>query len=384
MALLGATGSIGESTLAVLRENPDCLQLAAIASGSRIEELAAIAREFGVLHVGIGDLAAYKRAQAAGIFPAETHLYGGPEGLVEWAAMAPAEILVSAASGTVGMQATMAAIAAKKDIALASKELLVIAGRFFTDAVRANGVQLLPVDSEHGAIFQCLEGAQRNAIKRLILTASGGPFRYFTHEQMATVTPVQALQHPTWSMGPKITIDSATMANKGLELIEAHWLFGVTPQQLDVVIHPQSIVHSLVEFVDHSTLAQLSRPSMTLPIQYALLYPDRRAGSVCQPLDFTEAMQLEFHPPCEERFPCLRLAREAMVAGGMATAIYNAANEVAVEAFLGERLRFTAVPEVIEHCLSHLENSEPETLKEALVKENEARQLASEALSQFV
>lgn len=368
----------------MLRQLPNSLKLNAIASGNRIEELAAIAREFEVQHVAIGNADAFERARSEGLFPQGTRLYGGSAGLVEWATQAPADILVSAASGTVGLQATFAAIQAGRDIALASKELLVIAGRFFTEAVRARGVKLLPVDSEHSAIFQCLEGADSKAIRRLILTASGGPFRDATAAELAAVTPAQALQHPTWDMGPKITIDSATMANKGLELIEAHWLFSVSSEQLEVVIHPQSIVHSLVEFADHSTLAQLSRPSMTLPIQYALLYPQRMHGNVCEPVDFSQAMQLDFSPPDEQRFPCLRLAREAMAAGGMATAIYNAANEVGVYAFMEERLPFIAIPQLIEYCLSHMDNAEAQSLDDALAKENEVRLLATEALERFI
>ena len=333
VVLIGATGSIGCNVQRVVEANPDRLRFVALANRSKCRELDEAGRKFGVK-----TLCCVER--------------DGEAALSEIATMPEADIVVMAAGGTVCLHPTLAAIEAGKDIALASKEVLVMAGEFVMEAARRRGVKLLPVDSEHNAIFQCLDGrGGGSAMKRILLTASGGPFLNSTLEQMATVTPEQALKHPKWSMGQKISIDSATMANKGLEMIEARWLFDAQPEQISVVIHPQSIVHSMVEFADGSTIAQMSPPSMTFAIQHTLLYPERIKG-VDGPLDFTKRMELSFMPPDEERFRALTLAREAMRTGMTAPAIYNAANEIAVDAFMKRQIPFLAIPALIEHTLS--------------------------------
>lgn len=359
VVLIGATGSIGRSTQRVVAANPDRLRLVGIASRRGGEALEAIARDFDVPHVRSFD----------------EH---GIDGLLELAALPEADIVVMAANGTVGLRPTLAAIEAGKNVALASKEVLVLGGKFVMEAARRRGVRILPVDSEHNAIFQCLEGCPGGGhIRRLILTASGGAFRDRARDSLHDVTPAEALQHPNWSMGPKVTVDSATMANKGLEMMEARWLFDVDPAQVHVVIHRQSLVHSMVEFVDGSTLAQLSPPSMTFAIQHALLYPDRAQAGVDAGLDLTRPLSLDFSPPDLGRYPILGLARAAMEAGGVAGAVFNAANEVAVEAFLGNKLPFLAISEVIGHALETIPNNEPRQLDDLLLADAEARRVAA-------
>ncbi len=361
VVLIGATGSIGASALRVIEANPDRLRLVGVANNCRREELLEISRRFSVPHA-----TSFER--------------DGMQALLDIATLPEADIVLVAANGTVGLQPTLAAIRAGKDIALASKEVLVLAGKFVMAEAAQRGAKILPVDSEHNAIFQCLEGQNGAHLRRLILTASGGPFRDWSLERMRTVTPAQALKHPNWDMGPKVTIDSATMANKGLEMIEAHWLFNARPSQLDVVVHQQSVVHSMVEFTDGSVIAQLSPPSMTFAIQHALLYPDRGSPVVNQ-LDFASGLSLDFHAPDVERFRCLALARKAMEAGGVAGAVFNAANEVAVEAFAGNKLPFLAIPSIIEHTLEHTDNFEPVSLDQVLDVDAQARALATEYLS---
>jgi 1-deoxy-D-xylulose-5-phosphate reductoisomerase len=275
----------------------------------------------------------------------------GPAGLVAAATHPLVDIVVCASSGTAGLEAVLAAIEAGKTVALANKEVLVMAGALVTEAARRKGVALLPVDSEHNAVHQCLHGRSLAEVRRLILTASGGPFRDFSREELERVGPDAALRHPTWQMGRKITVDSATLMNKGLEVIEAHWLFGVSPDQIDVVIHPQSVVHSLVELRDGSTLAQLGVTDMRLPIQYACSYPDRWDGPL-PALDLTRTGRLDFHAPAHDRFPCLGLAYRALREGGTQPVVLNAANEVAVQAFLDGRLGFTCIPRVIEQAMN--------------------------------
>jgi 1-deoxy-D-xylulose-5-phosphate reductoisomerase len=377
VVLLGATGSIGENTLRVLRAHPDKLELVGIAAHSRWEKLAAIAREFDVRHVSLFDEAACAIARAnLAAFPAGTQLVGGLTGLVELAQLPAADTVLVAVVGTTGLTPALAALAAGKDLALASKEILVLAGKFVLAAAKKSGAKLLPVDSEHNAVFQCLEGHPSAGVRRIVLTASGGAFRDWPAERLAHVTPADALKHPNWSMGPKITVDSATLANKGLELIEAQCLFGLRPEQCTAVLHPQSIVHALVEFTDGAMLAQLCPPSMTFPIQHALLHPQRAPG-VDSALDLTQLLSLEFRPIDESRFPMLRLARETMHAAGAAPAIYNAANEVAVAAFLAGRIPFLAIPRVVEHTLGRLKNSAPPDLAAVLTIDLEARRLAT-------
>jgi len=278
-------------------------------------------------------------------------LAGGAEGLMAVATCPDADIVICASSGTTALEAVLAAIDAGKTIAIANKEILVMAGALVTEAARRRGIAILPIDSEHNAVHQCLHGRQRRELRRLILTASGGPFRRFTRDELDRVSPQQALKHPTWKMGRKITIDSATMMNKGLEVIEAHWLFDVTADQIDVVIHPQSIVHSLVELADGSVIAQLGVTDMRLPIQYACSYPDRW-DALLPSLDLTRAGQLEFFTPDSERFPCLGLAYRALRTGGTLPVVLNAANEIAVEAFLDGKLGFTSIPVVIDLAMN--------------------------------
>lgn len=379
--LLGATGSIGASTLRVITAQSDRLELVGIAAHHKQAELATIARQFGVRHVGLYDSAAHTTACRSADFPAGTKFYGGASGLSELATLPEADIILIAVVGTAGLQPALAAIAAKKTIALAAKEILVLAGKFVMAAARASGSRLLPVDSEHNAVFQCLEGQQSSAVRRLVLTASGGAFRDWPIDQLSAVTPADALRHPTWAMGPKITIDSATLANKGLELIEAQYLFGLQPAQCQAVLHTQSIVHALVEFTDGSLLAQLCPPSMTFPIQHALLYPDRAPTSTDAGLPLDRLLSLDFRPVDEQRYPCLRLAREAMISGGIAPAIFNAANEVAVAAFLEKRAPFLAIPQIIEQTLARIKIVEPTSLDHVLAADTEARQIAHHLLS---
>jgi 1-deoxy-D-xylulose-5-phosphate reductoisomerase len=349
LAILGSTGSIGRSALAVVDAHPSRLRVAALAAGDNAALLAEQAARYlpALVALSTGDAVDRFRA-AGGTAPA---LACGPEGLVAVATHPDVDIVLCASSGTAALEAVLAAIEAGKTIALANKEVLVMAGEIVTRAARRKGVSILPVDSEHNAIHQCLHGRRTDEIRRLILTASGGPFRDLTAEQLQAVRPEQALRHPTWQMGRKITIDSATLMNKGLEVIEAHWLFDVPGDSIDVVVHPQSIVHSMVEFSDGSVIAQLGVTDMRLPIQYACSYPDRWDGALPR-LDLARAARLEFLEPAHDRFPCLGLAYRALREGGTAPVVLNAANEVAVASFLDGRLGFTAIPMVIERTLN--------------------------------
>lgn len=383
VVLLGATGSIGENTLRVLAAHRDKLELVGIAARSNWEKLAAIARQFDVRQIGVFDDTAYAAARAnPAAFPAGTRLVGGLAGLTELAQLPTADIVLVAVVGTTGLEPALAALAAGKDLALASKEILVLAGKFVLAAAQQHRGKLLPVDSEHNAVFQCLEGHPQAGVRRIVLTASGGAFRDWPAERLAGVRPADALKHPNWSMGPKITVDSATLANKGLELIEAQCLFGLKPAQCTAVLHPQSIVHCLVEFVDGAMIAQLCPPSMTFPIQHALLHPERAPG-VDSALDLTRLIGLEFRPVDENRFPMLRLAKDAMNAGGVAPAIYNAANEIAVAAFLEEKIPFLAIPAVVEHTLGRIKNFEPTDLSAVLALDAESRRVTLSHLSSF-
>jgi 1-deoxy-D-xylulose-5-phosphate reductoisomerase len=380
VVLLGATGSIGENALRVIAAHPDKLELAGIASRANWQKLAVVARQFNVRHAVVFDDVACREARDnLGSFPAGTRLTCGLAGLTELAQLPGADIVLVAVVGTIGLEPALAALAAGKDLALASKEILVLAGKFVMAEARKHRVKLLPVDSEHNAVFQCLEGHPQAGVRRIVLTASGGAFRDWPAERLATVTPADAIKHPNWAMGPKITVDSATLANKGLELIEAQWLFGLKPTQCTAVLHPQSIVHCLVEFTDGAMLAQLSPPSMTFPIQHALLHPERAPG-VDSALDFTRLLGLEFRPVDEGRFPMLRIAKETMAAGGVAPAIYNAANEVAVAAFLEGKIPFLAIPRVVEQTLASLKNFEPDDLASVLAIDAESRRFAASRL----
>lgn len=342
VVLLGSTGSIGCSTLKVARELPEEIEIIALAACGNVEKLAAQARETGVRHVALYDAA--RESELRALLPADVKIHLGAEGLLELATLAEADIVLIAIVGTAGLHPALAAIEAGRDLAIASKEILVMAGEVITAAATKRGVKLLPVDSEHNAIFQCLDGHRggEGEVSRLILTASGGPFRTLPAAEIANVTVAQALNHPTWKMGPKITIDSATLFNKGLEMIEARWLFGIGMERIDVVVHPQSIIHSLVEFTDGSILAQLSRTDMCFPIQYALTWPRRVKGGL-RPLDLPALAKLEFEAPRTADFPAIDLARRAGLAGGTLPAVYNAANEVAVDAFRAGRIPFPGI-----------------------------------------
>ncbi|MBI5423458.1 MAG: 1-deoxy-D-xylulose-5-phosphate reductoisomerase [Opitutae bacterium] len=381
IVLLGATGSIGENTLKVVAAHRDRLELVGIAAHGRHSRLAEIAREFGVRHVALYDEQAYTAAKNSGAFPTDTKFYGGLAGLTELATLPEADTALVAVVGTAGLQPALAAIAAKKAIALASKELLVMAGKFVMAAAREHGVALLPVDSEHNAVFQCLEGHRGSDVRRIVLTASGGAFRDWPLERLATATPADALKHPNWAMGPKITVDSATLANKGLELIEAQWLFNLRAEQCQAVLHLQSIVHCLVEFSDGSMLTQLCPPSMTFPIQHALLHPHRAPSATVSALSLEKVFSLDFRPVESARFPMLSLAQAAMATGGTAPAIYNAANEVAVAEFLAGRAPFLAISRTVEQVLAHLKSTEPATLDDVFAADAEARRIASALLS---
>ncbi len=382
VVLLGATGSIGTSALRVIAAQPDRLELVGIAARSDWRRLAEIAREFAVRDVAIFDPAAAAVAAAAGAFAPAVRLHPGPAGLVDLARLPEADVVLVAVVGTAGLEPALAALAAGKNLALASKEILVLAGKFVMAEVARTGGRLLPVDSEHSAVFQCVEGHPGASVRKIVLTASGGAFRDWPAERVAAVQPADALKHPNWVMGPKITVDSATMANKGLELMEAKWLFGLRPEQCTAVLHPQSLVHCLVEFNDGSMLAHLSPPSMTFPIQHALLYPARVPG-VDAALDLTRLMQLEFRPIAEDRFPMFRLANEVMRAGGIAPAVYNAANEVAVAAFLAGRIPFLAIPQVVAHVLDRTAHFEPPDLASVLGADAEGRRGAEARVESF-
>jgi 1-deoxy-D-xylulose-5-phosphate reductoisomerase len=342
VVLLGATGSIGCSTLKVAEKLADRLEIVGLAAAGNIEKLAQQVRDTGVRQVALFDTT--KEAALRALLPVGVQVHLGEEGLIQLATLAEADIVLVAIVGTAGLYPALAAIEAGKDLAIASKEILVMAGEVITAAAARSGVKLLPVDSEHNAIFQCLEGHRGGAdeVTRLILTASGGPFRTLPTAELAQVTPARALQHPTWNMGPKITIDSATLFNKGLEMIEARWLFGIGMERIDVLVHPQSIVHSMVEFCDGSVLAQLSRTDMCFPIQYALTWPARVAGGLAAP-DFAALGKLEFEAPRDDAFPALGLARRAGSVGGTLPAVFNAANEVAVAAFRAGTLPFPGI-----------------------------------------
>ena len=349
VVILGATGSIGESALKVARDIPDRMEIVGLAANSNAEKLAAAANETRAQSVCLVDET--KLNILTRELEYKPRILGGQEGLLEIARLTNAEMVLVAIVGTGGLRPALAAIEAGKDLAVASKEILVMAGEIVMREARDNGVNVLPVDSEHNAIFQCLEGKSSSDVRRIILTASGGPFREMPRKDFDSITPEQALKHPTWNMGPKITIDSATLFNKGLEMIEAHWLFGVEMQRVEVVIHPQSIVHSMVEFADGSTLAQLSYSNMCFPIQYAVTWPDRVPNTL-PPLDFSKLSRLEFFTPRYEDFPALNLARRAGETGGTLPSVMNAANEVAVAGFLDRQVRFPDIWQIVGEVMN--------------------------------
>ena len=379
LALLGATGSIGTQALEVVRQQPGRFRVAVLSAQQQWELLAQQAQEFRPAVVVIGDDRFYQPLKAALASQPETQVLAGAAALAEVVTRPEIDMVLTALVGYAGLLPTVAAIRAGKDIALANKETLVVAGELITDLVRKHGVRLLPVDSEHSAIFQCLVGEENNPIEKIILTASGGPFRGRSAQQMESVTKAQALKHPNWDMGAKITIDSASLMNKGLEVIEAKWLFGLTNEQIDVVVHPQSIVHSLVQFEDGSLKAQLGLPDMKLPIQYALGYPQRLANTFPR-FSFLDYPTLTFEAPDRAAFPNLELAFGAMRRGGNAPCVLNAANEVAVAAFLREQVGFRQMSDLVAGCLARVSYLAEPLLADLVATDAETRRVAETLL----
>lgn len=367
IAILGSTGSIGTQTLEIVRNNPE-LKVVALAAGSSVEQMEAQIREFHPCIAGMWseESAADLRARVADL---EVKVVSGMDGLLEIAVLPRAQVLVTAIVGMIGIRPTIAAIEAGKDIALANKETLVTAGHIIMPLAQKCGVSILPVDSEHSAIFQSLNGEPKERISKILLTASGGPFRGKTKEELAMIQVEDALKHPNWAMGRKITIDSSTLVNKGLEVMEAKWLFGVELDRIQVVVHPQSIIHSMVEYVDGAIMAQLGTPDMKLPIQYALFYPDRKplAG---KRVDFYELGQITFEKPDMETFPGLRLAYEAQTAGGSMPTVYNAANEKAVGLFLDRKISYLQIPELIADSMAQHKVIQNPTVEDILATES--------------
>ncbi len=377
IAILGSTGSIGQSALAVIDAHADRLQVAGLAAGGNAERLAEQIERYRPRVVALASGEAVDRLRRIGSFPAVTVAEAGPEGLLTVASQPDVDIVLCASAGTDALEAVLAAIDCGTTIALANKEILVMAGGIVMEAARRRGVLVLPVDSEHNAIHQCLHARRPSEVKRLVLTASGGPFRGRQPSELAHVSAADALKHPTWRMGRKITVDSATLMNKGLEVIEAHWLFGARADQIDVVIHPQSVVHSMVELVDGSWIAQLGVTDMRLPIQYAFSYPERWASPL-PPLDLARAGTLEFEQPDTEAFPCLRLAYRALEAARSLPVVLNAANEVAVARFLAGGLGFTAIAAIIERTMDAHQPAEVSTLAEVRSVDRWAREYSQD------
>lgn len=385
LSILGSTGSIGRQCLSVVESLPERFGVVALAAGGNLEELTGQIERYRPELVSVGDakkadeLASVLRAKGISPLPAIHH---GREGMLAVGTHSKADIVVSAAVGVVGLEATYEAVKQGKTVALSNKEVLVAAGELVMAAAKKAGRELLPVDSEHNAVHQCLRGGTHGEVRRLVLTASGGPFRKTPLTELEHVSPEQALAHPNWKMGNRITIDSATMMNKGFEVIEARWLFGVRPDQIDVVIHPQSTIHSMVEFVDGSILAQLGPTDMRMPIQYALTYPERAASNQVA-LDWRKLRRLDFAKVSTRRFPCLRLAREAMKKGGALPCALNAADEVAVAAFLERRLPFLRIAEVIERVLARTPRVRFEKMDDVLEADAEARRTAKEEVERL-
>ena len=369
ISILGSTGSVGTQSLDVIRNNPG-MRAVAISANNNITLLEAQAREFMPKYVSVMDPEAAKELEIK-LMDTNIKVLSGMEGLVEISTLEECDCVLTAVVGNIGMLPTYEAIRAGKDIALANKETLVSAGKLITEEVNKNNVKLLPVDSEHSAIFQCINGTD-NKIKRILLTASGGSFRGKKREELLNVKPSDALKHPTWNMGRKITIDSATLMNKGLEVIEAKWLFGVDVDNIEVLVHPQSIVHSAVEFMDNSVIAQLSKPDMRLAIQYALTCPERIPCDI-PPMDFSRGLALTFEHPDRETFSCLTLAYEAVKKGGSLPTVMNAANEIAVERFLREEIGFLQIAEVVEECMSRHEVEEASSISQLMEIDRRAR-----------
>lgn len=387
ITLLGATGSIGESTLDIIGRHPDKYAVFALTGNQQIEKLAAQCLRHNAEYAVVNDaLSASKLESLLANLKAPTRVLHGVDALCQVASAESVDTVMAAIVGAAGLVPTLAAVKAGKKILLANKESLVMAGGLFMDAVKASGSLLLPIDSEHNAIFQCLpadyQGADAAGVSKLLLSASGGPFRGWSVEQMLSVQPEQACAHPNWSMGRKISVDSASLMNKGLELIEACWLFDVAPSQIEVVVHPQSVIHSLVQYTDGSVLAQLGNPDMRTPIAHALAWPDRILSGV-ENLNLFEIARLDFEQPDLASFPCLQLAFDAAAAAGDAPAILNAANEIAVQAFLDRRIGFTQIAQVVDNSLQGLDFSEPDSLDAVQESDQKARQHSMAYITQI-
>ena len=379
ICILGSTGSIGTQALQVIEEHPDLYEAYVLTANLRADMLIEQAKKYQPAAVVIADESKYEQVRDA-LEHDPIQVYTGSDALCQVVQMDPIDIVLTALVGFSGLRPTISAIKAHKAIALANKETLVVAGELVTDLCLKERAPILPVDSEHSAIFQSLMG-ETSPVEKIILTASGGPFRTFSKEQLSTVTPAMALKHPNWDMGAKITIDSASMMNKGFEIIEAKWLFDVAPEQIQVVVHPQSIIHSAVQFSDGAVKAQLGVPDMRVPIQLALSYPERISSSFPR-LDWWQMQELTFEKPDEEKFRCLHMAYEAIRQGGNAPCILNAANEVVNLAFRQERCSFLDMADIIEHCLTHVPHQESPSLDDYLAIDAETRQIAEEAVSQ--
>jgi len=379
ISIIGSTGSVGVTTLDVVARFPDRFRVVAMAAGRNLDLLADQIRRFRPQLVSV-ETPELARDLADRIRPLQPTIMHGSEGAIAVATHPEAKLLMSALVGALGLPPTLAAIKAGKDIAFANKEVLVVAGEIVTRAVRETGVRLLPVDSEHNAVFQCLEGRPPATVKRIVLTASGGPFRQWPSERFGEITIKDALNHPTWRMGNKITIDSATLMNKGLEVIEAHWLFGLPPEKIDIVIHPQSVIHSMVELIDGSVIAEMAIPDMAIPAAFALAWPDRLPLDHLPRLTLIDCANLSFEQPDFTRFPCLRLAYEALRAGGTMAACLNAANEELVAGFLAGRARFVDIPRHIETVMSRHHNTPARTLEDVLEVDGWARAAARELI----
>ena len=370
IAILGSTGSIGRQALQVIAEHRDLFEVELLTANTSADLLVEQALQFDVNQVVLHDEAAYRRAKDL-LAGSPVKVYAGKESVVGLMETMDVDVVLSAQVGFSGLEPTLAALRNGRPVALSNKESLVAAGSLVMRLAQEKGTPLLPVDSEHSAIFQCLQG-QRGRIEKLLLTASGGPFLHHTPEQMASITRAEALRHPRWNMGAKITIDCATMMNKGLEMIEAHWLFNVAPKDIQIVVHPQSIIHSMVQFTDGTVLGQMSNPDMRIPIQFALAYPERPALPIPR-LDFAQLGQFTFLAPDLERFPCIRLAYEAIAKGGNLPCAMNAANEEAVHAFLQEEIPFTTIAKAVEATMAVTPIVEVPTLEDIIVTDREAR-----------
>lgn len=379
VSILGATGSVGSSTLDLILNALDQFEVVALTAQRDVAGLARAVRATGAKLAVIGDASRYGDLKAA-LDGFDVEIAAGPDAIID-AARRPVDWTMASIVGCAGLKSTMAALEGGLTVALANKESLVSAGALMTQAVTASGALLLPVDSEHNAIFQCLAGNSSKRVRRIVLTASGGPFRTWTRAEMAEVTPERAVKHPNWSMGAKISVDSATLMNKGLEVIEAHYLFGIKSARLDVLVHPQSVIHSMVDYIDGSTLAQLGSPDMRIPIASTLAWPDRME-TTAKPLDLTTIGRLDFEAPDPERFPCLKLARDALEAAGARPAVLNAANEIAVAAFLGHCIGFLSIADVVDAVLDRYDPPAPRTIEDVLAIDTEARAVAAQIMKE--